>query len=269
VNPHESTHHLTYERKYSERVEDLQGICNGCHEFIHGKSDFDPSIFPPVVNGKIVKSFYLAGKITGTTWRDSIVPGWSKENHSMTYHEAVLEPQWRGDHEWDPVLVEVSEELADISYLGPWWCELAGESGGHGHVLCMSGPHASISPDLETTNAEKEEVRADVSILVHRAILGSDLIFAWVDSEDCFGTVFELGLAEGIGKTIVFASPPSFDASELWLSSRFAHYRVLAPSPLAAWKAFWNRQDVISWPVRRLAGKGIRTIVADDAEGCA
>lgn len=35
-------HHLTYAGKYNERLEDLQGICNGCHEFIHGKTDVDP-----------------------------------------------------------------------------------------------------------------------------------------------------------------------------------------------------------------------------------
>ena len=33
----ECVHHLTYARKYNEPLDDLQGICNGCHEFIHGK----------------------------------------------------------------------------------------------------------------------------------------------------------------------------------------------------------------------------------------
>jgi hypothetical protein len=42
INKIDAVHHLTYARKYEERIEDLQGICNGCHEFIHGKSDVDP-----------------------------------------------------------------------------------------------------------------------------------------------------------------------------------------------------------------------------------
>lgn len=37
-----AVHHLTYERKYDEPLEDLQGTCRLCHEFTHGKSDFDP-----------------------------------------------------------------------------------------------------------------------------------------------------------------------------------------------------------------------------------
>ena len=35
-------HHLTYNRKYNERLEDLQGLCKGCHAFTHGHSDRDP-----------------------------------------------------------------------------------------------------------------------------------------------------------------------------------------------------------------------------------
>lgn len=37
-------HHLTYERKYDELLEDLQGICIPCHEFIHGHSATDPCV---------------------------------------------------------------------------------------------------------------------------------------------------------------------------------------------------------------------------------
>lgn len=40
--PMDACHHLTYERKYSEDLSDLQGICNACHEFTHGKSNIDP-----------------------------------------------------------------------------------------------------------------------------------------------------------------------------------------------------------------------------------
>ena len=42
INPSVSVHHLTYARKYHEDLGDLQDICRQCHDFIHGKSDFDP-----------------------------------------------------------------------------------------------------------------------------------------------------------------------------------------------------------------------------------
>jgi len=40
--PMDACHHLTYERKYNENLEDLQSTCTPCHEFTHGKSSHDP-----------------------------------------------------------------------------------------------------------------------------------------------------------------------------------------------------------------------------------
>lgn len=42
ILPMDACHHLSYANKYKEKLEDLQAICNPCHEFTHGKSDFDP-----------------------------------------------------------------------------------------------------------------------------------------------------------------------------------------------------------------------------------
>lgn len=43
LNPIGAVHHLTYIRLYQERLTDLQGICEGCHAFTHGKSETDPA----------------------------------------------------------------------------------------------------------------------------------------------------------------------------------------------------------------------------------
>lgn len=40
---HQDTHHLTYERIGHERLEDLQGVCRDCHEYLSGVSDRDPA----------------------------------------------------------------------------------------------------------------------------------------------------------------------------------------------------------------------------------
>lgn len=44
INQIDAIHHLTYIRKYREDLGDLQAICNLCHGFVHGKSDFDPRL---------------------------------------------------------------------------------------------------------------------------------------------------------------------------------------------------------------------------------
>lgn len=41
--PISAVHHLTYERKYREELTDLAGWCQPCHDFTHGKSNYDPS----------------------------------------------------------------------------------------------------------------------------------------------------------------------------------------------------------------------------------
>jgi hypothetical protein len=39
----QATHHLTYERLGHERLEDLLGVCNPCHEYLSGKGELDPA----------------------------------------------------------------------------------------------------------------------------------------------------------------------------------------------------------------------------------
>lgn len=42
IHPLRATHHLTYERIGHEELDDLLGVCNGCHAYLSGKSDTDP-----------------------------------------------------------------------------------------------------------------------------------------------------------------------------------------------------------------------------------
>lgn len=35
----QATHHLTYIRKYNERLTDLQGVCQECHDWCHGRCE--------------------------------------------------------------------------------------------------------------------------------------------------------------------------------------------------------------------------------------
>lgn len=55
--PHQQTHHLTYERLGKESLEDLQGVCSSCHEFLSAKSNFDPCKLVPVGDGSSLERF--------------------------------------------------------------------------------------------------------------------------------------------------------------------------------------------------------------------
>lgn len=55
--PSTAVHHITYARKYNERIEDLQDLCDDCHKYVHGLSNSDP------IN--CLKSCELLGEIHG------------------------------------------------------------------------------------------------------------------------------------------------------------------------------------------------------------
>lgn len=45
--PQDAVHHLTYANVGNEPLEDLQAICDPCHEYLSGKNDFDPAYKHP------------------------------------------------------------------------------------------------------------------------------------------------------------------------------------------------------------------------------
>lgn len=246
VNGMDHVHHLTYARKYAEPLEDLQALCKECHEFTHGKSNYDPRVSAPVFldRGKPIRSVYLAGKITRDNWRDEIVSGWSEENHSPHTYHAVGES---GGERWELVRNALAAPTGQrLDYVGPWWSD-AGACGGHGSAKGCSGPHAycagaydSHGEEITPDEGDIESSRAMVSANVRKAIERCDLLFAWINSCDCFGTIFEIGYAVALKKTVVVACPEAFDHEQMWLCRQFASWTVIGDSAGEAWKTLWK-----------------------------
>lgn len=247
VNAMDHVHHLTYARKYAEPLEDLQALCKECHEFTHGKSNYDPRVNAPVFieRGKPIRAVYLAGKITGDNWRDEIVPDWSEENHSPYYTSSAV-----GDSSgkrWELVRNALAVPTGQrLDYVGPWWSDF-GECGGHGSASWCREPHAyglrafdKHGAEVGTHKDDIAESRAMVSRNVRKAIERCDLLFAWINSCDCFGTIFEIGYAVAIKKTVVVACPEAFDHEQMWLCRQFAAWTVIGGSAGEAWATLWK-----------------------------
>jgi hypothetical protein len=206
-------HHLTYIRKYRENMADLQGICKPCHDFTHGFTDFDPAaLTPPTFQGQRVSSIYLAGTC---------------EPKELEYDHGAVEHNWRS-------------ELTKAYFIGhketrpaaPQVVELTS-----GKQITYSGPHLEydhncISQDHGGNYREKHEI-------LNAAISGikkSDLVFAWIDREDCHGTIAEIGYAVAAGKSLIIAGPKKFD--EFWFVYSLATATVFdVASPRAALEA--------------------------------
>lgn len=206
-NPIDAVHHLTYIRKYNELLEDLQGICSGCHDFIHGKSDVDPITLLSVIlkDGTRIKTVYLAGKCnfwtplhpnengvgreTVSGWRNEITTKWRTESPNSAYQEWIV-PEYH--IEKNAIKLQCGKYL---DYSGPYFVQNHGEPIHHDNKI--------IDDEYKTTH-----VRAI------KGINDCDLLFAWIESEDCYGTIAEIGYAKGIGKKVIICGPKYYP--ELW-----------------------------------------------------
>lgn len=82
--------------------------------------------------------------------------------------------------------------------------------------------------------------------------MSTDLVFAWIDSIDCFGTIAEISFAFAFANRdrlknksplIVLASPPSFaeDAAHLWFVMGMANKQVVGSDTAGeAWEKLWT-----------------------------
>lgn len=43
MRPMNHVHHLSYQSLYDEDLHDLEGYCELCHEYVHGRRRYDPS----------------------------------------------------------------------------------------------------------------------------------------------------------------------------------------------------------------------------------
>jgi hypothetical protein len=228
--PMSHVHHLTYIRKYNERPEDLQGLCEGCHEFTHGKRDRDPLLDAPIVLCRQeIASVYLAGRISKPhgDWRQEIISGWRVGGCS-----------WRSFDTGDAGMVrEGAVPLPDgrrIDYSGPWWLDIWG---GHGGGI---GPHAfgeECDWDHGSVSGQIGDP-ADVARYCYECIRGANLVFAWIDSRECYGTLLETGWAKALDKVLVVATP-KWDR-ELWLACAAADRFIMAESAGKAWEWLWT-----------------------------
>ena len=235
-NKSDHVHHKTYIRKYNEKPYDLQALCKGCHDFTHNKSDVDPLLEAPVQliieSGvpQIIRSVYLAGKITGTEWRDEIVEyhegDWTDENHSLCSCVGPYEP-WPESVKCLPI-----PDGRVLSFTGPFW--EPGASNGEVQHLSVAAMTAE-NPDAHGSTYER---RQEVRKRCYEAISHSDLVFAWIDSPTAHGTIAEITYARAKGKLVVVAFPTHELAEEMWFINEGG--AIIKDTAKEAWDALMS-----------------------------
>ena len=128
---------------------------------------------------------YLAGKIGKNDWRHSLVPN-------------LRERTWRDG----PI------ETDSFSYIGPFF------------VSCDHGcSHNPEGHGMVQECASRDYTHEDVIKLNTGAIAKADIVFAYITAPECYGTIFEIGVATAKGKRVVMAFAPDINADEFWFSS--------------------------------------------------
>lgn len=189
---------------------------------------------------KAIKSVYLAGKMPGeggrhADWRDEFFDV-NRLEHSKYSPLFTFNEEW----EWEVL----GNAIHGLSYTGPYFVD---NLGGHGYSQTMEEEEFSPGDCAHGGYVEREHgaYRSDqmeqVQMMCFQAIQRSDLIFAWIDSLDCFGTFAELGYAKAFGKLIWIGSPANFWRSEtLWFIYEMADKVAFADAAYDAFKRLYT-----------------------------
>jgi hypothetical protein len=128
------------------------------------------------------------------------------------------------------------------------------------HVSECDDPNCGLSDDCEccgTIGDEKYDYTSISAPYVVRRCLGqiymADIVYAWVDSLDCYGTLMEIGFASALGKQVYVEVSAKLDGSnELWfmryLPNASVHY---ADSPLETWPEEFDKITLTVMPFGR------------------
>lgn len=153
-------------------------------------------------------NIYLAGKIGKNDWRHKLV----KDLH---WASAIMEPSKTTS--W-PRGIKIFDEH---NYTGPYF------------IACNHGCyHGSNQHGVGRGNggcSDNGYDEAKIVKLCQDAIRKSDLVFAWMDTADAYGTLVEIGYALGIGVRVAISAPEK--QHDLWFAYASSNAFIPAKTP--------------------------------------
>lgn len=220
-------------------------------------------------------NIYLAGKITKNGWRETIVDG-LRDALYLSHLEDVLS---------DGVFPILTNSIfGQHDYIGPFFvgcdhgCLHSPESHGWGlgdNIECCGAPQLDVEYQHsigEILNLKGKEIlignelgartwlERRVAGMCLEAINRADIVFAWLDSNDLYGTIAEIGYAYALNKTILAAYPMrEFNPREIWFPFSLADdYIHIYDNPRAALEILIREHEL-----REFQRTHIKAIVAD------
>lgn len=154
---------------------------------------------------------YLAGKITNNWWRNQILGGVTRTNGiDVGYY-------------WEDISKYIDSEY-DAGF-----CIITGpHSLGCDHRGCFHSKQDAMHTATPTNHSRTCAMgsivtKDDVKYACCHQIDKSDMVFAYIDGLDCYGTLAEIGYAYGKGKFICILYKDKTIKKELWFVSQMGN----------------------------------------------
>lgn len=166
-------------------------------------------------------NIYLAGKITKHGWRKNIVSGVDEDevhNYVQQYNK------------WP---VTKNGVMGMFDYTGPYFVRCD-----HGCYHGNGDHGVGINKNCQSSLGDFHYTQSLVYSLCMDAIKDSLCMFAWIDGEDIYGTIAEIGYAHGLGNCYICVAGPR-RYTELWMVYQMADVLILDhQTPREAFSAF-------------------------------
>ena len=195
-------HHINYDRLYNEDVSrDLITLCKKCHNEIETqKKTINPFQKPAEHH-----SVYLAGKIRPNDWR----------NNFCNYRGIPLYPM--------DIANGYEEKVNDhLTITGPFF--IACDHGCY-HGEGQHGVGANYGGCMSSYFS-----RDDVFKICKSQIDKAEIVFAYIDCRDCYGTLAEIGYANAIGKDVIIFFRNDYLKEEMWFIDKMQRNTGIASS---------------------------------------
>lgn len=159
-------------------------------------------------------NIYLAGKIARNNWRSAIVDKLeerfvSRSDHAWGNVDEILNSEW-------PVMQK--SIFKTHNYVGPYFTSFYDDPECYPHTGRTVGSgeddHGIDLNGFENKISSNHQPKRDIAERCMEAIDNADLVFAWIDSNDCYGTVAEIGYATARKKMVYVTGPRHF--RDMW-----------------------------------------------------